>query len=143
VLAGAVATVLLIACANIAGCCWLARARGAARSARGSRSAPAARACAAAADREPTVSAIGALSALLLVHLIGDSVGRLFLESEHPPGSRSRWAGACSCSRSRCSAAIGVAFGMAPALVAARGELVPALRAGFAAERSPARAGGR
>jgi predicted permease len=141
VLGGAVATVLLVACANIAGL-LLARASQRRRE-MGTRLALGAgrwRLVRQLLTESLLLSTLGGALGVLLAYLIGDSVSRLFLGSERTPGVEVALGGRVLAFAAALLGAIGVGFGTAPALVATRGELVPALRGGGLAERSPARA---
>jgi len=143
VLSVAVATVLLVACANVAGL-LLARASGRRREL-GTRLALGAgrgRLVRQLLTESLLLSALGGALGLLLAYLVGDGIGRAFLGGERPFGVEVVVGGRVLLFTASLLVLVGVAFGLAPALRATRVDPLPALREGrISAERSPMRAG--
>jgi predicted permease len=143
VLGGAVATVMLVACANVAGL-LLARATGRRREL-GTRLALGAgrgRLVRQLLTESLLLSALGGALGLALAYLVGDGVGRVFLESERPLGVEVALDGRVLLFTLSLLVLVGIAFGLWPALSATRADTVPALREGrHSPDRSTLRAG--
>ena len=143
VLGGAVATVLLVACANVAGL-LLARASGRRREL-GTRLALGAgrgRLVRQLLTESLLLSALGGALGLVLAYLVGDGIGRAFLGGERPLGVEVVIGSRVLLFTASLLVLVGIAFGLLPALRATRADPLPALREGrFSPERSPMRAG--
>ena len=143
VLGGAVATVLLVACANVAGL-LLARASGRRREL-GTRLALGAgrgRLVRQLLTESLLLSALGGALGLVLAYLVGDGIGRVFLEASARSASRWRSAARVLLFTASLLVLVGIAFGLVPALRATRADPLPALREGrHSPDRSPMRAG--
>ena len=143
VLGGAVATVLLVACANVASL-LLARASGRRREL-GTRLALGAgrgRLVRQLLTESLLLSTLGGALGLVLAYLVGDGIGRAFLGGERPLGVEVVIGTRVLLFTASLLVLVGVAFGLLPALRATRADPLPALREGrFSPERSPMRAG--
>ena len=143
VLGGAVATVLLVACANVAGL-LLARASGRRREL-GTRLALGAgrgRLVRQLLTESLLLSALGGAVGLVLAYLVGDGIGRAILGGERPLGVEVVIGTRVLLFTASLLVLVGIAFGLLPALRATRADPLPALREGrFSPERSPMRAG--
>ncbi len=141
ILAGAVATVLLVACLNLAG---LLLARVSARqreiATRLALGAGRARIVRQLLTESLLLSALGGVAGVLLAHLTGGAVARLFLASE--PGVEIGLNGRVLLFATGLLVVVGAGFGLAPALKATRVDLLPALRGTRGiADRAPRRSG--
>jgi predicted permease len=143
VLSGAVATVLLVACANVASL-LLARASGRRREL-GTRLALGAgrgRLVRQLLTESLLLSALGGAVGLLLAWLVGDGIGRAFLGAERPLGVEMVVGGRVLLFTASLLVLVAVAFGLVPALRATRALPPPSLREGrVGSDRSPTRAG--
>ena len=143
VLAWTVAAILLIACANLAGL-LLARAT-ARRREIGTRlalGAGRARLIRQLLTESLLLSAVGGAGGILLAHLAGDSIVRLFSPNDRPLGVEVALNLRVLAFSTGLCIATALAFGLAPALRATRVDLLPLLKsAGATADRSRFRLG--
>jgi predicted permease len=142
VLAGAVAAVVLVACANVAGL-LLARASDrrheiASRLALG---ASRARVMRQLLTESLLLAALGGGLGVLLAYGVGDGISRSFLGSDRPLGVEIALGGRVLAFAVVLLGLVGLAFGTLPALRATRLDLVSSLRATGTAERTSLRAG--
>jgi predicted permease len=143
ILAAAVATVLLVACFNLAGL-LLARVSTREReiATRLALGAGRGRIVRQLLTESLLLAALGGVAGVLLAHLAGDSIARLFLSSEQTPGVEIALNGRVLLFATGLLVAVGVGFGLAPALKATRVDLLPALRGTRGiADRAPLRSG--
>ena len=129
ILAAAVASVLLVACFNLAGL-LLARVSTRQReiATRLTLGAGRARIVRQLLTESLLLSGLGGMVGIGLAWLVGDQVARLFLASEWSPGVEIALSGRVLLFATGLLVAVGVGFGLAPALKATRLDLLPALR---------------
>jgi len=142
VLAAAVAAVLLVACANIAGL-LLARASERRReiAARLALGASRFRVVRQLLTESLLLAAVGGALGVLLAYLVGDGVSRIFLGDERPLGVEIALGARVLAFAFALLGLVGVGFGMLPALRATRLDLLSSLRATGTAERTSLVAG--
>ena len=142
VLACAVAAVLLVACANIAGL-LLARASDRRReiAARLALGASRSRLVRQLLTESLLLAALGGGLGVLLAYLVGDGIGRIFIGSDRLLGVEIALGGRVLSFAVALLGLVGIAFGTLPALRATRLDLVSSLRVTGTAERTSLRAG--
>jgi len=143
ILGAAVASVLLVACFNLAGL-LLARVSTREReiATRLALGAGRGRIVRQLLTESLLLSALGGLAGVLLAYVAGDAIARLFLASERAPAVEIALNGRVLLFAAGVLVTVGVGFGLAPALNATRVDLLPALRGTRGTtDRAPRRSG--